>query len=165
MVVLPALLASHKVDKVHTMKTLSTAEVDQRLSNMTNAAKKSKKSASLASTPIDSWLWRIRTQPPPQKVVPPPREIFGKEVGAGEDWGHLNKRRRRSRVGKVQRDVQGMWADVKAVKERAAAVLLRERKARAVIKAREKRVLKRAKKVNVDASLLGGAPKAPEATL
>jgi hypothetical protein len=33
---------------------------------------------------------------------------FGAEVGVGEDWGHLNKRRRRAREEKVQRDVKWM---------------------------------------------------------
>jgi hypothetical protein len=33
-------------------------------------------------------------------------EVFGTEVGVGEDWGHLNKRRRRAREGKVARDVK-----------------------------------------------------------
>lgn len=31
--------------------------------------------------------------------------MFGAEVGVGEDWSHLNKRRQRAREGKVARDV------------------------------------------------------------
>jgi hypothetical protein len=33
-------------------------------------------------------------------------EVFGAEVGVGEDWSHLNKRRRRAREEKVSRDVK-----------------------------------------------------------
>jgi len=35
-------------------------------------------------------------------------EVFGGEVGVGEDWSHLNKRRRRARDEKVARDVKWM---------------------------------------------------------
>jgi hypothetical protein len=33
---------------------------------------------------------------------------FGAEVGVGEDWDHLNRRRRRAREEKVERDVRWM---------------------------------------------------------
>jgi len=35
-------------------------------------------------------------------------EVLGAEVGVGEDWGHLNKRRRRAREEKVKKDVKWM---------------------------------------------------------
>ena len=35
-------------------------------------------------------------------------EAFGAEVGVGEDWSHLNKRRQRAREEKVARDVKWM---------------------------------------------------------
>jgi hypothetical protein len=45
-------------------------------------------------------------------------EVFGAEVGVGEDWSHLNKRRRRAREEKVARDVQ--WIE-KLQRARATA--------------------------------------------
>ena len=36
-------------------------------------------------------------------------EVLGAEVGVGEDWSHLNKRRRRVREEKVARDFQ--WVE------------------------------------------------------
>ena len=47
------------------------------------------------------WRWEI----PVRKVPAEKKEIFGKEVGVGEDWSHLNKRRQRKREEKVERDV------------------------------------------------------------
>jgi hypothetical protein len=72
---------------------------------------------------VDTWLWQRRTQPRP----PTKWEIiksqdkgtpFGADVGVGEDWGHLNKRRQRARVGKVRRNVQFM-KEVQRVKAEA----------------------------------------------
>jgi hypothetical protein len=70
---------------------------------MTKVTRKAKGNA--LSTTMDVWLWRMREN---NQVVPKPKEepkVFGEEVGVGEDWSHLNKRRQRAREKKVARDV------------------------------------------------------------
>jgi len=102
-VVLKSLLSDQKVQKIHTTRTLSDTDLKQRLISMTKTARKTK-TASL-SAPVDAWLWRVRknssTRNGPEKIEE--KEVFGADVGVGEDWSHLNKRRRRARLGKVTR--------------------------------------------------------------
>lgn len=76
---------------------------------------------------MDTWLWRPRTSPhPPTKweliKSKDKGPLFGAEVGNGEDWGHLNKRRQRARVGKVRRDMQFM-KELQRVKAEARKAL------------------------------------------
>jgi hypothetical protein len=116
--VLPDLVNSKKVEKFCTKRTLSQAEIDHRLQTVTKAARK-EQAISLA-TPRNTWLWRMATPPPPPKPVPTSTlsksELLGlprltaADVGVGEDWSHLNKRRQRARKEKVQRDLKWMWA-------------------------------------------------------
>jgi hypothetical protein len=54
----------------------------------------------------------VQSRALPTAVVKVEAKKGGEEVGEGEDWSHLNRRRRRARVGKVARDVR-------AVRERA----------------------------------------------
>jgi hypothetical protein len=69
---------------------------------MTKASRKAQ-SALLAG----SWAWRIpAVQPAVQPIIQPENSQIGADVGVGEDWSHLNKRRRRARVGKVARDLK-----------------------------------------------------------
>lgn len=56
--------------------------------------------------------------PPKPKKEP---KVFGTEVGVGEDWSHLNKRRQRAREGKVTRDVVWM-KDVETLRKSHAAL-------------------------------------------
>ncbi|KAL4253677.1 hypothetical protein ABKN59_003751 [Abortiporus biennis] len=102
-VVLPNLVVRNEVQKIHTTRTLSEEEVQQRLQTMTKAARKT---AHLPTT-VDEWRWQLKT-PPAVKVTPPPEPVFGTEVGVGEDWTHLNRRRRRAREEKISRNVAWM---------------------------------------------------------
>lgn len=57
-------------------------------------------------------MWQLVGKKRPEKDVGGKEEegaaAFGAEVGVGEDWGHLNRRRRGTRGEKVQRDVKWM---------------------------------------------------------
>jgi hypothetical protein len=126
-VVLPDLVNSKKVEKFCTKRTLSQAEIDHRLQTVTKAARK-EQAVSLAA-PRNTWLWRTTTPPPPPKPMPTSTlsksELLGlprltaADVGVGEDWSHLNKRRQRARKEKVQRDLKWMWT-LQAAKREAA---------------------------------------------
>lgn len=57
------------------------------------------------AAPTAVWVWKafsFKAKPiqPPRKLKP----VLGAEVGVGEDWSHLSKRRQRSRVGKLRRE-------------------------------------------------------------
>ena len=52
------------------------------------------------------WVWQRRIVNVPNP--PRPKAVYGTEVGVGEDFSHLNKRRQRSREASIQRDVE--WA-------------------------------------------------------
>ncbi|KAG0707224.1 hypothetical protein DFH29DRAFT_771276, partial [Suillus ampliporus] len=77
----------------------------------------------------NTWLWRTATPPPPPKPKPSPSlsksELLGlprltaADVGVGEDWSHLNKRRQRARKEKVEHDLKWMWM-LQAAKREAA---------------------------------------------
>lgn len=60
------------------------------------------------------WMPTQRPRVPKKVLHSPPTEFFGAAVGAGEDWGHLNKRRNRARDGKVKREIQ-LMKEVKKV--------------------------------------------------
>ncbi|KAF8881780.1 hypothetical protein BD779DRAFT_1545266 [Infundibulicybe gibba] len=67
-------------------------------------------SAASAPAPVTVWAWKPVDPTTIPKPQPPkaPIKTFGTEVGVGEDWSHLSKRRQRARVGKVWRDVATM---------------------------------------------------------
>lgn len=100
-VVLADLLQRKEVEKVHSIRKLSDEEIDMRLKVMTKAARRS---AEVAST-TNTWVWQQRNPPAP-RVDPLPQHRFGLEVGVGQDFSHLNKRRLRARVNSVARDVR-----------------------------------------------------------
>ncbi|PCH45114.1 hypothetical protein WOLCODRAFT_139388 [Wolfiporia cocos MD-104 SS10] len=100
-VVLPSLLSSQDVRRVHRTEQLPEEEIKRRL----NASRSSRKQASNIQTSIDVWRFEYRRRP----LVPPKleeQEPYGADVGVGADWSHLNKRRRRARELSVKRDVQ-----------------------------------------------------------
>ncbi|KAI0937631.1 hypothetical protein AcW1_001535 [Taiwanofungus camphoratus] len=101
-VVLPSLVHTHDVEKVHSIHELTSEELEQRLQTMTKSSRKAQ--ASLSAS-IDTWRWQLRAHKP---TPPKPREkpVFGTEVGVGADWTHLNKRRQNARLLKVTRDVR-----------------------------------------------------------
>ena len=61
------------------------------------------------------WRFECRNRP----TVPKPKEevVFGADVGIGADWSHLNKRRQRSRILSVVRDVRWLRKLEKARQE------------------------------------------------
>ncbi|KAJ7596563.1 hypothetical protein C8J56DRAFT_1040836 [Mycena floridula] len=75
-----------------------------------------------------TWVWKqIDQRTLPSRRPAPPKTVFGKEVGVGEDWGHLSKRRRRARYGKVRRDVEVMKEIRSKVQEKKQAADLATR--------------------------------------
>ncbi|OBZ77348.1 hypothetical protein A0H81_02319 [Grifola frondosa] len=120
-IVLPALArGTRDITKVHSKKTLTEEEQQQRLASMTKAARK----ASKIQTSIDVWEWQLNPDKPVQvqrKVEEVKTVPFGAEVGVGEDFSHLNKRRQRARAKSVTRDVAWMKV-LQAAKAEGASV-------------------------------------------
>lgn len=107
-----------EVEKFHTTRTLSDEEIRHRLATMSKSARKAKESS--MTTTGEVWLWRLKERPPPPPEPKKAKPVFGAEVGVGEDWSHLNKRRQRAREGKVARDVTWLKDLEKIRRERAA---------------------------------------------
>jgi len=107
-----------EVEKFHTARTLSDEEIQHRLATMSKSARKAKGDS--LPTKTDVWLWRARERPPPPPEPKKEKPVFGAEVGVGEDWSHLNKRRQRARGEKVARDVTWLRDLRKIRRERAA---------------------------------------------
>lgn len=103
-VVLPDLVATHKVEKIHTTRVGNAA-----VSSLVTKSKATPVPPSKA-TPVQAWLWQLRSHPPTPPKVAAAKPVYGAEVGVGEDWSHLSKRRRRSRIGKVGRDLATLKA-------------------------------------------------------
>jgi len=89
---------------------------------MTKAARKTAKAAVLTGAPIDSWLWKRVVRDPNSESIDNRATaggedvvVVGKEVGVGEVWSHLNKRRGKARLKKVA-------SDLSLLKERARNV-------------------------------------------
>ena len=104
-VVLPELLRQERVKKVHAVRKLTQEEIDHRLSLLSKSAREK----SQISTTTDVWMW-VKDTPRPKPQPQPEPELFGKAVGAGEDWGHLNRRRQRAREEKIAQDVKWLQA-------------------------------------------------------
>lgn len=107
-----------EVEKFHDVRTLSDEEIKHRLATMSKSARKAKGTS--WPTTGDVWLWRLRERPPPPPEPKKAKTVFGTEVGVGEDWSHLNKRRQRAREEKVARDVTWLKDLGKIRRERAA---------------------------------------------
>ena len=104
------LVRTRDIKKVHIKRVLSPAEIEQRRATMSKAQLK-KTSVAALSQPVSTWMWRLvekrATEGKDKEGGEEDAGVFGAEVGVREDWGHLNKRRRRAREEKVARDV--MW--------------------------------------------------------
>lgn len=111
--VLPALAYNNVIQKVHTSVTLTPEELEARLQNLDKSARRTANLQSIQEV----FAWRPKVQQAPPKPKPEP-EVFGKEVGVGEDWSHLNKRRRRAREASVARDVKWL-RELEKVREEA----------------------------------------------
>lgn len=99
--VLPTLARRNVIKKVHTSVTLTPEELEARLQNLDKSARRTANLQSIQEV----FAWKPKAPQAPLKPKPEP-EVFGKEVGVGEDWSHLNKRRRRAREASVARDVK-----------------------------------------------------------
>ena len=109
--ILEDLVRTRNIEKVHIKRVLSPEEIEQRMATMSKAHAK-KMSATTLSHPVSTWMWRLVDESKVSSLEGTTKdedeEVFGREVGVGEDWSHLNKRRRRAREGKVERDVKWM---------------------------------------------------------
>jgi len=106
--VLEDLVRTGDIKKVHIKRVLSPAEIERRMSTMSKAQVK-KTSVAALSQPVSSWMWQLveKSKRSLEGAENDKDEgVFGAEVGVGEDWSHLNKRRRRARGEKVSRDVE-----------------------------------------------------------
>jgi hypothetical protein len=106
------LVRTRDVKKVHIKRVLSPAEIEQLKSTMSKARLK-KTSIEALSQPVSTWMWQLVDDKSKELRLRGARmdnegeeAVFGAEVGVGEDWGHLNRRRRRAREEKVERDVK-----------------------------------------------------------
>jgi hypothetical protein len=104
-VVLPALVHSKEVQKVHIKRTLSAEEMEHHLKSMSKTAQRARAGA-LSST-IDTWLWKPVDHRSPTAATGDNPEGSVKEVDMREDWSHLNRRRQRSREEALERE--GKW--------------------------------------------------------
>lgn len=85
---------------------------------MSKSARKAKEFSLPTTTSV--WLWKLRAPPPPPPEPKKEKVVFGAEVGVGEDWSHLNKRRQRAREEKVASDVDWLKDLVNIRREQAA---------------------------------------------
>jgi hypothetical protein len=111
--ILADLVRTRDVKKIHIKRVLTPEEIERRKATMTKAQLR-KLSAESLSQPLSTWAWQLE-----DKTTSLSKggdndndagkdDVFGVEagVGVGEDWDHLNKRRRRTREEQVQRDVE-----------------------------------------------------------
>jgi len=109
--VLENLVRTRDIKKVHIKRVLSPAEIEQRKATMYKSHAK-KSSVAAVSHPVSTWMWQLVDKSKESSLEGTKKdedeEVFGAEVGVGEDWSHLNKRRRRAREEKVARDVKWM---------------------------------------------------------
>lgn len=101
-VLLPTLAGQQVVQQIHVKPTIAA---DEKAHTMAKMSKSQRQSNSVKTALHGYFGWVVR-EPQPAPKPKPRREPFGTVVGVGEDWGHLNRRRQRSRVEKVQRDVE-----------------------------------------------------------
>ncbi|KAH9896653.1 hypothetical protein C8Q73DRAFT_642221 [Cubamyces lactineus] len=99
-VVLPELADAGKLQKVHERLKLTEEQLKALRERM------GKSTYGLTGVPSSVELWRWQIKEPETKEPEPVKQVFGKEVGVGADWSHLNKRRQRAREEKVKKDVQ-----------------------------------------------------------
>ena len=75
------------------------------------SASSSSPSGTVTTTSIDAWVWRPFEGPrriPDKALQWPKNKPLGADVGMGEDWSHLNKRRQRARTRKVASALEDM---------------------------------------------------------
>lgn len=136
--VLPIMEGNKEIKIVRSARIPFHPAATHRASSPLDKGKRKNKPVHVAATPapVTTWVWKAVDQStlPKREPPQPPRKLFGVEVGVGEDWSHLNKRRRRARVGKVKRDlavmkvVEGKRRALEAIREeREKTEKMRER--------------------------------------
>jgi len=128
--VLPILEGNKELEIVRTTRIPFNPAPPQRASGKRKTKQETSHAASAAApAPVTVWAWKTvdKSRIPRPPAPKPKRKVFGVEVGVGEDWSHLNKRRRRARAGKVRRDVTTMKAVILAKKEAAQHTQIPER--------------------------------------
>lgn len=110
--VLPILEGNKELEVVRTTRIpFNPASVQRASVKRKNKQQETSKAAfAAAPAPVTVWVWKTvdKSKIPPPPVTKPLSKVFGTEVGVGEDWSHLSKRRQRARIGKVRRDVRTM---------------------------------------------------------
>lgn len=116
-------------NEVKLFRILREHVINQPHSKDTNTGKGKKKSQAAPPPPETrvkhAYVWklvdrkRLAIQTAGRIKIKPKKPAFGVEVGVGEDWSHLNKRRQRARMGKVARDVQKM-VELRKLRRKAA---------------------------------------------
>lgn len=97
------LVRTRDIKLVHIKRELSPTEIEQR------KAQAKKKPAANLLQPVSTWKWQLADKSNvsySKGTKEEDKKVFGAEVGVGEDWSHLNKRRRRVRKEKVLKDVK-----------------------------------------------------------
>ncbi|KAK7451053.1 hypothetical protein VKT23_012728 [Stygiomarasmius scandens] len=152
--VLPILEGNKEIRLATTTRipTISQTESKEQAQNRSKGKKRASETASAttaAPSPITVRLWKSVTHPV-QKTQEvnwgPYAKSFkpdGHEVGVGEDWGHLNRRRRRARLVAVQRDHKSVVA---AKRLEALTIFQKEREQYEALKLRRYEKMKAKRK-------------------
>ncbi|KAK0200427.1 hypothetical protein DFS33DRAFT_1387629 [Desarmillaria ectypa] len=108
---LPLLQLNHEIKPV---KHLRIPEASAIAPSAQKNKKKGKKSKNVDTVqPITTWVWKytpeyakeLAQQSAVARAAAAAKNgpVYGSEVGIGEDWSHLNRRRLRARPGKIRR--------------------------------------------------------------
>ena len=134
--ILPALVNLREIEKFHTRRRLLQDEVDMKLRSMTPKMRLRKGPALLAADFL-VFPWRLRQPKTPK--MPKEANVDSKileVLGKNADWGHLNKRRQKTRLEKIEKDIR--WAKkvqnsrMQGVMQGAVQKVLESEKAQAV---------------------------------
>ncbi|TFK41688.1 hypothetical protein BDQ12DRAFT_678344, partial [Crucibulum laeve] len=103
-------LPPHLEHPIRSMAYLKNTVLPVLEGNVIQKVEMARKKGATSTTSVWKWKAVDKSTLPKPRIPQPPKKIFGSEVGVGEDWSHLNKRRRRARYGKVRRDVEALKA-------------------------------------------------------
>jgi hypothetical protein len=106
--ILPALVNLCEIEKFHMKRKLNQEEIDAKLRSMKPEARL-RKGPALSDVEFSTWLWRLK-QPKkaPKHKMQQDSKILEEVLGKNQDWSHLSKRRRASRVEQIESDIK--WA-------------------------------------------------------
>lgn len=96
------------------MRPMTPEELAARKDNLPKSARQAAEQGM-----AHEWAWRQKPVHP--RNPPKPKVVFGQEVGVGEDFSHLSKRRQRTREETVTREVEWLHELEKARREGARA--------------------------------------------